>query len=356
MNLEVKWRDARSVAKTEVSRARESFEWGGERNVAPKTAQAGKAGWRAGGWERDQYERRVGTSRPATLSPHRRIYSPVTVTCNFYWSLLEFQFHDIPPPRSNPRLTSPRKWHQSDPSQFVRHALIEFEPTTSKETRTISRVTWPGGKIGASANKQLTGAPVHNILWNLACCQMRRRNFRWLDCSPHTNANRARYPARSPRIFACGSRAGRNRWSSGFPEGLPFPPPLHSGVAPFFTPIVSQDHDVERPPSLFTALRTLAGRFLPGRLPTSARPEATLEFYGRAGGLVPFAASRAFKGRTLKSGNISRPPLPPQPLPFQGWAGGWCGDDVAGPPAEGGMVMSSHPSTRLTTSSGCHRT
>ncbi|KAJ8888656.1 hypothetical protein PR048_008148 [Dryococelus australis] len=35
------------------------------------------------------------------------------------------------------------------------------------------------------------------------------------------------------RIFASGNSAGRRRWSAGFLENLPFPPPLHSGTAPF---------------------------------------------------------------------------------------------------------------------------
>ncbi|KAJ8888412.1 hypothetical protein PR048_007902 [Dryococelus australis] len=51
-----------------------------------------------------------------------------------------------------------------------------------------------------------------------------------------------------PRIFACGNRAGRSRWSARFLGDLPFPPPLHSGATPSslrFTLIGYQDLDVK---------------------------------------------------------------------------------------------------------------
>ncbi|KAJ8894435.1 hypothetical protein PR048_007089 [Dryococelus australis] len=51
--------------------------------------------------------------------------------------------------------------------------------------------------------------------------------------SPPTKAIRGQSPAGSLRIFACGNRAGRWRWSAGFPGDLPFPPPFHSGAAPY---------------------------------------------------------------------------------------------------------------------------
>ncbi|KAJ8879795.1 hypothetical protein PR048_020403 [Dryococelus australis] len=40
-------------------------------------------------------------------------------------------------------------------------------------------------------------------------------------------------PRPGHRIFASGNRAGRRRWSAGFPGDLPFPPPSHSGAAPY---------------------------------------------------------------------------------------------------------------------------
>ncbi|KAJ8882475.1 hypothetical protein PR048_014286 [Dryococelus australis] len=52
-----------------------------------------------------------------------------------------------------------------------------------------------------------------------------------LACSPPTKAIRAQTPAGSLRIFACGDRAGRCRWSADFLGDLPFPPPFHSGAA-----------------------------------------------------------------------------------------------------------------------------
>ncbi|KAJ8866292.1 hypothetical protein PR048_032135 [Dryococelus australis] len=51
---------------------------------------------------------------------------------------------------------------------------------------------------------------------------------RW--CSGQTT----HLPLRRTLIFACRTRAGRCRWSADFSRGyLPFPPPLHSGAAPY---------------------------------------------------------------------------------------------------------------------------
>ncbi|KAJ8898253.1 hypothetical protein PR048_003613 [Dryococelus australis] len=51
--------------------------------------------------------------------------------------------------------------------------------------------------------------------------------------SPPNKAIRVHSPAESLRIFACGNRDGRCRWSAGFLGDLPFPPPFHSGAAPY---------------------------------------------------------------------------------------------------------------------------
>ncbi|KAJ8895732.1 hypothetical protein PR048_001070 [Dryococelus australis] len=73
-------------------------------------------------------------------------------------------------------------------------------------------------------------------------------------------ANRFRFPTGSscPRIFACGSRAGRCRWSVGFSRAMSrFSPPLHSGAAPFplcFTLIGSQDLCVKSRPKYLHSL------------------------------------------------------------------------------------------------------
>ncbi|KAJ8889197.1 hypothetical protein PR048_008694 [Dryococelus australis] len=59
----------------------------------------------------------------------------------------------------------------------------------------------------------------------------------------------------APWIFACVNRAGRCRWSAGFLCDLPFPPPLHSGIASFshrFTLIASPDLDITSRPNLLT--------------------------------------------------------------------------------------------------------
>ncbi|KAJ8866586.1 hypothetical protein PR048_032445 [Dryococelus australis] len=77
-----------------------------------------------------------------------------------------------------------------------------------------------------------------------------------LDCSPPNKANRVQSPAGSLRIFACGNRAERCRWSTSFLGVLPrFPPPLHYRGAPFspvFAPISSQYLVVKSCPNVFT--------------------------------------------------------------------------------------------------------
>ncbi|KAJ8883912.1 hypothetical protein PR048_015767 [Dryococelus australis] len=57
------------------------------------------------------------------------------------------------------------------------------------------------------------------------------------------------------RTFACWNRAGRCRWSAGFLDDLPFPPPFHSGTAPYsprFTHVGSQDFYVNSNQNLST--------------------------------------------------------------------------------------------------------
>ncbi|KAJ8875246.1 hypothetical protein PR048_023141 [Dryococelus australis] len=68
-----------------------------------------------------------------------------------------------------------------------------------------------------------------------------------LACSPPIKA------AGSLRIFACGNRAGRCRWSAGFLGDLPLTPPLHSSAVPY------------SPQSPSSALKTsmLAARIFP---------------------------------------------------------------------------------------------
>ncbi|KAJ8883342.1 hypothetical protein PR048_015185 [Dryococelus australis] len=121
-------------------------------------------------------------------------------------------------------------------------------------------------------------SPYHNPiehLWNQLDRCVRR-----LSPQPHTNCRQhgSRYPWRRistylgtrsstknqqlcchlrELIFACGNRAGRYRWSAGFLEHLPVPPPMHSGTAPYthrFTLICSQDFDRKNCPNLFTPI------------------------------------------------------------------------------------------------------
>ncbi|KAJ8884157.1 hypothetical protein PR048_016014 [Dryococelus australis] len=54
-----------------------------------------------------------------------------------------------------------------------------------------------------------------------------------LAYSPSTEANRVQSRPGPSRIFVCGNYAGRCRRSAGFLENLPYPPPFHSGAAPY---------------------------------------------------------------------------------------------------------------------------
>ncbi|KAJ8880663.1 hypothetical protein PR048_017133 [Dryococelus australis] len=64
-----------------------------------------------------------------------------------------------------------------------------------------------------------------------------------LACSPPTKAIQVQFPAGPLRIFARGNRAGRCRWPANFLEVLPFPPPFHSGAAPYSPQSPSSDLD-----------------------------------------------------------------------------------------------------------------
>ncbi|KAJ8870357.1 hypothetical protein PR048_029378 [Dryococelus australis] len=54
-----------------------------------------------------------------------------------------------------------------------------------------------------------------------------------LACSSPIRAILAQSSAGTLRIFGCGNRYGRCRWSTGFLGGLPIPLPLLSGAAPY---------------------------------------------------------------------------------------------------------------------------
>ncbi|KAJ8869749.1 hypothetical protein PR048_028757 [Dryococelus australis] len=91
----------------------------------------------------------------------------------------------------------------------------------------------------------------HNILLNIPNYVQRedmifRGSFNSLVMNARLPPRRSGFNRRPGNfgIFASGSLAGRCRWSAGFLGDLPFPPPLHSGAAPFspyFTHICSQD-------------------------------------------------------------------------------------------------------------------
>ncbi|KAJ8866778.1 hypothetical protein PR048_032639 [Dryococelus australis] len=63
-----------------------------------------------------------------------------------------------------------------------------------------------------------------------------------LGCAPPTNAKRVQSPVGSLPDFCKQESCQAMRWSAGFLEDIPYPPPLHSGAVPFsshFTPIGS---------------------------------------------------------------------------------------------------------------------
>ncbi|KAJ8894500.1 hypothetical protein PR048_007154 [Dryococelus australis] len=77
------------------------------------------------------------------------------------------------------------------------------------------------------------------------------------DNSPPTKANRVRSPAGSLPDFLMWDSRQTMPLVGGFSRGSPFPPPLHSGAAPFsprFTLIGSQDFDVKSLSNLSTPL------------------------------------------------------------------------------------------------------
>ncbi|KAJ8876192.1 hypothetical protein PR048_024101 [Dryococelus australis] len=88
-----------------------------------------------------------------------------------------------------------------------------------------------------------------------------------LACSPPTKAIWVQFPAGPLRIFACGNRAGRCRWSAGFLGDLSFPPHFHSGAAPY------------SPQSPTSALKTSILR----AVQTSSLTQGRAEFRGHLG-------------------------------------------------------------------------
>ncbi|KAJ8880681.1 hypothetical protein PR048_017151 [Dryococelus australis] len=91
-------------------------------------------------------------------------------------------------------------------------------------------------------------------------------------CSPPTKVDRAQSPAGSLRIFACGNRAGRCRWSVGFLGDLRFPCPFIPGCCSILSTITligSQDLNVKSRRNNFThecLLRLLCTRICFARL------------------------------------------------------------------------------------------
>ncbi|KAJ8870698.1 hypothetical protein PR048_029723 [Dryococelus australis] len=101
-------------------------------------------------------------------------------------------------------------------------------------------------------------------VWNLVipslyvlipCLSLQHSDER-LACSPPIKAIRIQSPVGSLRIFACGNRAGRCRWSAGFLGNIPFPLPLHSGAAPYSPRSPSSDLDVKSRPNIFSHSRS----------------------------------------------------------------------------------------------------
>ncbi|KAJ8891771.1 hypothetical protein PR048_004324 [Dryococelus australis] len=94
---------------------------------------------------------------------------------------------------------------------------------TGRTAHKRRRAMNPGNKMHASAPVKERGrvcGPEEDTLWRFAGVAVAER----LACSPSTKAIRVQSPAGSPRIFACGNRAGRCCWRADFSRDLPFPP------------------------------------------------------------------------------------------------------------------------------------
>ncbi|KAJ8881562.1 hypothetical protein PR048_018045 [Dryococelus australis] len=78
-------------------------------------------------------------------------------------------------------------------------------------------------------SKLVETAPLEVVTFHRSAAAVVER----LACSPPTRANRVQSRPGHTQIFACGNHAGRCHRSAGFLGDLTFPPPFHSGAAPY---------------------------------------------------------------------------------------------------------------------------
>ncbi|KAJ8882628.1 hypothetical protein PR048_014440 [Dryococelus australis] len=145
--------------------------------------------------------------------------------------------------KSRPNLSTPLFYLQN---YNYTYAAINFSfpgrNVASADPKTRVRAELPRDLHGTSASRRVILR--YEVLW-----------VRVTDYSSPTTANRVHPRSGHTLIFTCGNRVEKYRWSAGFLRNLPFPPPFHSGAAPYsphFTFLGSQGLYVKSCPNLFT--------------------------------------------------------------------------------------------------------
>ncbi|KAJ8889301.1 hypothetical protein PR048_008799 [Dryococelus australis] len=123
--------------------------------------------------------------------------------------------------------------HSTEPIRMATSSPKKAEVGADNETPTVEDVLGcdAAGVEPPSANF-LTAEVHHSSTVSLLILQGTTVSKR-IAYSPPTKAIRVQSPAEQLRVFARGNRAGRYRWSASFLGDLPFPPPFHSGDAPY---------------------------------------------------------------------------------------------------------------------------
>ncbi|KAJ8882478.1 hypothetical protein PR048_014289 [Dryococelus australis] len=127
---------------------------------------------------------------------------------------------DQPSPRTKVRNSIAQSTHVTSPRSQKKKNKHEVAGS-----RPIRQMT---GSCCRLNNNAVTAVLTHGNMSSWGAVVAKR-----LACSPPTKANLVQSPAGSPRIFTCGNRVGRCRWSAGILEDLSFHPPLHTCAAPY---------------------------------------------------------------------------------------------------------------------------
>ncbi|KAJ8868621.1 hypothetical protein PR048_030160 [Dryococelus australis] len=122
--------------------------------------------------------------------------------------------------------------HENFVTNYVDKDVLRISLGNGMETSEVDSISF--AKL-AYWSVKLCAAGIMALRYDTAIvlCQIGTTVAERLACSPSTKAIRVQSSAGSLQIFACGNRAGRCRWSVGFLGVLPFPPPFHSGAAPY---------------------------------------------------------------------------------------------------------------------------